>query len=74
MQKITTIPYDEQNTRIETGALKINDDWKGLFVRGDDCIFLATILEKINKAESLSMFELGFLTGINLYIQQEVLT
>jgi hypothetical protein len=74
MRKITTIPYDEQNTRIETGGLQINDNWKGLFIRGDDCIYLVTILKKVNKAESLNMFELGFLTGIRLYIQQEVLT
>jgi hypothetical protein len=73
MRKITTIPYDEQNTRVETGALQINDDWKGLFVRGDDCIYLAKILKKVHKAEILDMFELGFLTSIRPYIQQEVL-
>ena len=30
--------------RVETGALQINDDWPGLFVRGDDCAMLYTLL------------------------------
>ena len=35
--------------RIETGALKINDDWTGLFVRGDDTFSLKEILQKTNE-------------------------
>jgi len=31
--------------RVETGALQINDDWPGLFIRGDDCTALLAILE-----------------------------
>lgn len=30
--------------RVETGPLQINDDWCGLFVRGDDCMTLHMIL------------------------------
>ena len=30
--------------RVETGALQINDDWAGLFIRGDDCAILRNIL------------------------------
>lgn len=33
--------------RIETGALQINDEWPGLFVRGDDCFVLLEALERI---------------------------
>lgn len=32
---------EEQETdtkRLETGALKLGNDWTGLFVRGDDCL------------------------------------
>ena len=38
-----TINADNKD-RIETGALRINDDWTGLFIRGDDCIKLRDIL------------------------------
>jgi hypothetical protein len=32
--------------RIETGAVQFNDDWPGLFVRGDDAVMLLAILEE----------------------------
>ena len=35
--------------RIETGALRINDDWTGLFIRGDDCFSLQLILSEHRK-------------------------
>lgn len=40
---ITRIKSD--NNRIDTGALQNNNDWPGLFVRGDDCMSLRFILE-----------------------------
>lgn len=33
--------------RIETGALQINDDWPGVFIRGDDCYLLKMWLEEV---------------------------
>lgn len=38
MQKINT---DNLGLRLKTGPLKVDDDWTGLFIRGDDCIDLA---------------------------------
>jgi hypothetical protein len=35
------VPHD--GPRIETGALRVGDDWRGLFVRGDNCIAYATL-------------------------------
>ena len=32
------------NKRIETGKLQIDDDWPGLFIRGDDCMLLIDML------------------------------
>lgn len=55
------------SNRIETGALQINDDWVGLFVRGDDCRIL---LEAIEKAYSQTDFGHGL---SNLYDVREVL-
>lgn len=34
--------------RVETGALQINDDWPGVFVRGDDCIQYSMMLNHLN--------------------------
>jgi hypothetical protein len=33
--------------RIETGALKIGDDWTGYFIRGDNAMYLCQAIEKI---------------------------
>jgi hypothetical protein len=41
---IRKIKTDDKD-RIETGALQVNDDWTGLFIRGDDCVTLLDILE-----------------------------
>jgi hypothetical protein len=51
--------------RIETGALQFYDDWPGMFIRGDDCIWLKLILEKIQKKEELSIIDYAFLRGIH---------
>jgi hypothetical protein len=73
VRKIITIPYDERD-RVETGALRINDDWKGLFIRGDDCIqFLGTLNRIINEKE-LEFWDVPFLEAIKDYIQNDVLT
>jgi len=46
-QHIRTSDINDDIERVETGALKINDDWTGLFVRGDQCFELMLILERI---------------------------
>lgn len=33
--------------RIETGSLKIGDDWTGYFIRGDNAIYLCQALDNI---------------------------
>lgn len=33
--------------RVETGALQINDDWPGLFIRGDGCMKIAVTLRYV---------------------------
>lgn len=32
--------------RMETGVVQFGDDWPGLFIRGDNCIGYAAILEE----------------------------
>lgn len=39
--------------RIETGALQIDDDWTGLFVRGDDALALMLILRKAYRSTGI---------------------
>jgi len=43
---IRKIPFNDKE-RVETGAVQFGDDWPGLFVRGDDCLTLLFLLQKI---------------------------
>jgi len=37
---ITQIPFPGGSARVPTGAVQFQDDWPGLFLRGDDAIGL----------------------------------
>ena len=39
-KRITQIPFIGGSGRVPTGALQFQDDWPGLFVRGDEAISL----------------------------------
>ena len=58
-QKIQT---DDLGLRLETGPLKVDDDWTGLFIRGDDCLDLAMkidyLCQKFEKVDLKSDFML----------------
>lgn len=41
IQKIIT----DIDKRVETGAVQFNDDWPGLFIRGDNAAYYAMMLE-----------------------------
>ena len=45
-QEITTV---EQIDRVETGAMRINDDWCGVFIRGDNAKMLLGELQQLKK-------------------------
>ncbi|MDZ7361364.1 MAG: hypothetical protein ONB46_11645 [candidate division KSB1 bacterium] len=46
---ITRIPIPGRPDRIETGAIQFNDDWPGLFIRGDDAFALMRELKQLSK-------------------------
>jgi hypothetical protein len=37
---ITQIPFPGGSDRVPTGALQFQDDWPGLFIRGDEALWL----------------------------------
>ena len=41
--------------RVDTGPLKINNDWTGLFIRGDECASLLGALKGIGSEYGVSM-------------------
>jgi hypothetical protein len=59
--------------RIETGALQIDDDWTGLFVRGDDAFQLRDLLYKIYIGkQKIDNFDLGQLSRYIAIIELDV--
>lgn len=69
--------------RVETGAIQFNDDWPGLFIRGDQCIDLLTRLDyaikylhgyvPFDKQEIWFHLALKGLEGVKDMIQNDVL-
>lgn len=45
LQKIDVIVHRGQ--RIETGPVQINDDWPGVFIRGDNAMFYGMALKQL---------------------------
>lgn len=37
------------NKRVETGVVQFEDDWPGIFIRGDDCFAYAMALDTVIK-------------------------
>jgi hypothetical protein len=65
MQKITAdlselpTPFADGTPaqRVETGALQINDDWPGIYIRGDNALFyamqLSRMLDQVQKLDEI---------------------
>lgn len=52
---------EAKNTRIETGAVQFDDDWHGIFIRGDNAMFYSLIVkqavEQLKKDKSYSIID-----------------
>ena len=75
--RITLIPLPVGLPRVETGAVQFQDDWPGLFVRGDNAIALErTIRHLIERleghADPLVRLELAQLQHIADLIERDV--
>lgn len=68
MSKITKIPMPENIERIETGSLQFGDDWAGVFIRGDNAVDYANILNEIElKAKNINVINrVNLIRFINL--------
>jgi hypothetical protein len=53
--QVTQIPLPGGSGRVPTGAMQFQDDWPGLFLRGDDAIMLMarirTLVERLGEHE-----------------------
>lgn len=65
LQKITA---KLNESRVETGPLQINDDWPGLFIRGDNAFHyaahLAVILDRINTEDGSTVISSAVIHGL----------
>lgn len=43
---------DEQEKRVETGAVQFGDDWPGVFFRGDNAALYALTLKQVLESEA----------------------
>ena len=63
IRKITT---QQSCDRIETGPLIVNEDWCGLFIRGDECFAYRLALESIltQREDRVDKLHLGTLNDL----------
>lgn len=47
LSKLPSLFEGHPAQRVETGALQINDDWPGVFIRGDNAMFYAVQLSRM---------------------------
>jgi hypothetical protein len=47
--QITQIPVPGSSGQTPTGAIQFQDDWPGLFIRGDDAIILMSAIEQLRE-------------------------
>jgi hypothetical protein len=47
--KITKIPFPGGSGQIPTGAIQFENDWPGLFIRGDNAIALAVSIRGLQQ-------------------------
>jgi hypothetical protein len=48
-KRITQIPFPGGSGAVPTGAIQFQNDWPGLFVRGDDANSLAFAIEQLQE-------------------------
>lgn len=46
---ITKIPVPGGSGKIRTGAMQFQDDWPGLFIRGDDAAMISIHIDQVEK-------------------------
>ncbi len=55
-------------SRVETGPLQVNDDWPGIFIRGDNAIFCAwnldQFLTKAKETNNIDIISFSSLEGL----------
>ena len=48
-KQITQIPFPGDSGRTPTGAMQFQDDWPGLFIRGDSALSVLTAIRRLQK-------------------------
>jgi hypothetical protein len=48
-KRITQIPFPGDSGRTPTGAMQFQDDWPGLFIRGDSALSVLTAIRRLQK-------------------------
>ncbi len=51
-QEVEVLKVEREN-RVETGVVQFNDDWPGVFIRGDDCRGFAMAIKSVLEGKTL---------------------
>lgn len=62
------IPYEGE--RVETGPVQFGDDWPGVFIRGDHCLWYANMLYCAVRMQEPGPFCLKTLESLRVLLQE----
>lgn len=54
------------NNRLETGVTQCDDDWPGVFIRGDDCAKIQMSLQYLKHIDLPDEYMILIVQGLNL--------
>jgi hypothetical protein len=61
-EPLQRVPAKPDGTRPETGPIQFGDDWPGIFIRGDNAMGYANLLEEA--AKHVPQFDGGLIRGL----------
>ncbi len=56
--------------RVETGGVRINDDWPGFYLRGDDALYVASLISSLSTTHTMGVDNLGRVHALKIYADQ----
>lgn len=60
------IALPEGENRIETGPIQFNDDWPGIFLRGDSAFHIANVLSQVHSGQKDALTDIQLKNIIDL--------
>lgn len=70
---VAILPAPSHLQRVETGVVQFDNDWPGVFIRGDNAAYYSMALDRLLSGE-IDPVSLGVLSGLNELLKSSNVT